>query len=323
MRFDVITIGAATRDVFLVSDAFKLIRSDQFATGVGECVALGTKINLDTVVHSTGGGATNSAATFASLGFKAAAVCRVGDDRPSLDVIDDLKRYGVSTQYVRRVKGGATGYSTLLTEPHGERTVLVHRGVSSQFRPSDIPSAVYQTSLIYLTSLGGNLKLSASIIKQAAQKGVAVAWNPGRGELEKGCHAFRPIMPLVRVMLLNLEEAELLTGKKGVKNVISCMARPGQTLVITDGTNGSTVWDSGRLVHAGTTKVKSISKTGAGDAFGSGFVAAYIKTKNIETALAVGTLNAESVIRKFGAKAGILKKWPTKALLNKIPIKSH
>ena len=39
--FDIITIGAASRDVFIVSDAFRAIHSGVFATGIGECVSVG------------------------------------------------------------------------------------------------------------------------------------------------------------------------------------------------------------------------------------------------------------------------------------------
>ena len=65
--YDVITIGAGLRDVFLVSDAFVALKSKKFSTGVGECLALGTKIELDDIVLTTGGGASNAAATFGSL----------------------------------------------------------------------------------------------------------------------------------------------------------------------------------------------------------------------------------------------------------------
>ena len=137
--FDVVTIGAGTRDVFLMSKEFKFIESSVFSTGIGECVALGTKIELDSIVHTTGGGATNAAATFARLGFKAAAICRVGEDGAGRDLIIELQREGIDTTMIRRIPDESTGYSTLLTASSGERTVLVYRGVSSSFTTADVP----------------------------------------------------------------------------------------------------------------------------------------------------------------------------------------
>jgi sugar/nucleoside kinase (ribokinase family) len=114
--------------VFLVSDQFKMIRSPKFETGIGECVALGTKIDVDQIVHTTGGGATNAAVTFARLGFTTAAVCRVGEDKAGEEIVWDLEGDGVDTSLVKKIAGGQTGYSTLLTAPSGERSVLVYLG---------------------------------------------------------------------------------------------------------------------------------------------------------------------------------------------------
>ena len=151
--YDVITIGAATRDVFLVSSKFIALKSRRFPTGAGECVALGSKIDIEELVLTTGGGATNAAATFASLGFRTATLCRIGDDSPGKDVVEDLARCGVSTHLVRMIKNGETAYSTLLTMKDGERTALVHRGTSSAFTQTDVPISIFeQTRWIYLTS---------------------------------------------------------------------------------------------------------------------------------------------------------------------------
>ncbi len=319
--FDVITIGSATRDVCLVSDKFIALKSRKFPTGAGECVALGSKIDIDKLVLTIGGGATNAAATFASLGFQTATMTRIGDDSTGKDVIDDLSAFGVSTHFVRMVRGGQTGYSVLLTMTDGERTILTFRGVSSQFEQKDIHwGGCEQTKWIYLTSLGGNLALSKKVIENAHRCNVKVAWNPGKGELKGGMKSFVALLPLVDILLMNLEEAKLFSGKKQVGPIFKSLHSDGKIRLITDGTNGSSVWRDKWMAHAGTTGAKAISRTGAGDAFGSGFVAGFIKSQNIHYAVAVGTLNAESVIQHYGAKRGILKKWPSGLAAKRIKI---
>ena len=52
--------------------------------------------------------------------------------------------------------------------------------------------------------------------------------------------------------------------------------------------------------------VDSFERTGAGDAFGSGCLAALIKGKNIDEALLQGTVNSASVIGYIGAQKGLL-----------------
>lgn len=319
--FDIITIGSATRDVFLVSDKFIALKSKKFPTGSGECVALGSKIDVNRLVLTTGGGATNSAATFSSLGFHTATITRIGDDSSGKDVIYDLNRFGVSTHYVRVIKNGQTGFSTLLTMKDGERTALVYRGVSSAFEVKDIHwEGCKQTKWIYLTSLGGNLPLAKKIIQHAHKNNVRIAWNPGTLELKRGIGEIKPLLPMVDVLNMNLEEAKILTDKKTLKTMFDAVKTKDKMRLITDGTNGSYAWHNGIILHACTTNARAISRTGAGDAFGSGFVAGLIKKQDVKFSLSLGTLNAESVVQSYGAKQGILKKWPSILAIKKIKI---
>lgn len=319
--YDIITIGAAVRDVFLVSDQFLAIKSKKFPTGIGECVALGSKIEIENIVLTTGGGATNAAATFGSLGFRTATICRVGDDSPGKDVVEDLSHFGVSTHLVRQIKHGETAYSTILTMKDGERTILVYRGTSADFVARDLPtSALTNTKWIYLTSLGGNLALAKKIITLAHKAGVKVAWNPGKNELEGGLKAFAPLLSMVDVLNMNLEEATLLTGKKKLTDIFKLLHSDGLVRLVTDGTNGATVYRDGWMAHAATTGAKSVSRTGAGDAFGSGFVAGLIKTNDLKEALRIAMINAESVIATYGAKNGILTSWPSPLKKRKVKI---
>ena len=319
--YDVLSIGSATRDVFLVSDQFIAIKSKKFQTGMGECVSLGSKVEVDDMVLSTGGGATNASATFSSLGLNSAIMTRIGNDASGKDVIAELNHFGVSTHLVRVVKKGQTGFSTLLTMNDGERIVLVYRGVSSSFSWSDIKQGEFKkTKWVYLTSLGGNIALSKRIIREAHKAGAKVMWNPGSRELKAGMNVLSPVLEMVDVLNMNKEEAQILTKKKTIKTIMKAMQSGENVRLITDGIAGSYAGRGKEIVHAGTTDAKSISRTGAGDAFGSGFLSGFIKTDNLDDALAIGTLNAESVIQKHGAKNGILTKWPSRSNKRKISI---
>lgn len=318
--YDVITIGSGLRDVFLLSDQFKLIANADFEGGKAECVALGSKIEINDIVLTTGGGATNAAVTFARLGLKTAAVCRIGDDAGGRDVIEDLKKEGVATTLVRRVAKGVTGYSTLLTASNGERTALAYRGVSGTFGTGDVPFAKCRAKWFYVTSLAGNVALLKKIAAHAKSSGTSLAWNPGRKEIEKGLGAIKSILPSVRVLLMNKEEAAELSGKSTVEEMFAVLATPGNVVVITDGPRGAFVQRDGLTIMSPGSGKQAVSQTGAGDAFGSGFVAGLIKADDLRMALAVGMINAQSVITKVGAKAGILKKWPTNIQLKSVNI---
>ena len=314
MQYNIITIGSATRDVFLVSKQIKLIPSEKFATGVGECVALGTKIELDHLVLTTGGGATNAAATFGNLGFKTATVARIGDDAIGQDVMRDLLAHRVTTELLSIVKGGQTGYSTLLTDPKtGERTALVYRGVSGGLSEHDVSIPKLKTDWLYLTSFGGNIKLATHIINALGNK-IKIVWNPGVADIKHGFKAFEPLLQKLFMFNVNLEEARLLFGNEiRIPNSL--------LLVITDGQRGAHAHLNGTTWFVKGQKRRVISRTGAGDAFGSGMVAGFMKGCGVEDAMRIGLANAQSVIQHYGAKAGILNKWPSAVELKKISVK--
>lgn len=321
--FDVITIGSATRDVFLISDDFKILKSPKSKTGAYECVTLGSKIEIDKMVLTTGGGATNAAATFASLGYRVACVGKIGNDSTGRGLLDELKQHKINTDMIKRVVG-QTAYSCLLTTPTGERTVLVHRGVSATLSPSDIPWTKLKSKWLYITSVGGNLALVKRIVQTAHEKNIQVAYNPGMREIKKGRKTFSSLLPMLSVLMINREEAAELTGRplKDLKGMMKDLTKHNLILIITDGEAGSYACLGDETWFAKPSKAKVVSRTGAGDAFGSGFLSSLMKHDDLPRALQTGTLNAESVIGSIGAKRGILQKLPTNQSLNKIKVKS-
>lgn len=311
MMKSILTIGSAMRDVFLLSKAFKIMPMPGSPGVMAECVTLGAKIDVDDLVLATGGGATNAAVTFARLGFATSCMTRIGADEPGAAVVKDLMDNQVDTSLVAVAKKETTGYSTLLTAENGERTVLVFRGASANFTEKDLRLSKIAHDAVYLTSLGGNITLATSVAKACKQKGAMFIWNPGAQELKAG-RGLEPIRKLVNILIVNLEEAQLLSGKSMNDPKIQCdlLAFPGCTVVITDGPNGAYARKDKSTWHCRTSGAQSISRTGAGDAFGSAFTAAMLHDMSVEDALRVATMNAEHVVQRVGAKAGILTAWP-------------
>ncbi len=321
--YDIITIGSATRDVFLVSKAFQIIKSPRFRTGYGECVSFGSKIDVDEMVLTTGGGGTNAAATFASLGFDTAVVTRIGNDSSGKDVLGDLAKFGVKSSLVKKARG-TTGFSVLLTAKNGERSVLVHRGVSAEFEEKDVPMNKLRAKWLYMTSLAGNTSLALKVVRAAHKHGTLVAFNPGSSELKKGMKGLDPILRHLTLLNLNFEEAQKLARSKSkdIKTLCQKIVRPGLTLVITDCPRGAYAHLDGTTWFVRPRGIKAVSRTGAGDAFGSGLVAALARDKGIDEALCIGVANAESVIQSYGAKTGILQKWPTEKEMKRYKVRT-
>jgi ribokinase len=312
-KFDVITIGSATRDVFLRSRGIKIIRDESFSTGEAECFTLGSKIEVDDIVFETGGGGTNTAVSFARQGLRTAFVGKIGaTDARGREILQALEEDTVNTSLVIRDKRESTGYSVLLLTARGERTVLVYRGASADFRVSELPWRKMQSRWVYVSSLGGKLPVIKKIWAQAKRSGTKIAWNPGDRELAWGLPRLKSLLAQADVVLLNQEEAEKLVGLTSGQDASAFnRLRPyvhGIT-VVTQGVEGALAGWKNQAWHCLTHPIHVNSTAGAGDAFGSGFVGAYIRTKgDVPKSLQFATANSESVIQHVGAKQGLLKK---------------
>ena len=304
-RFDVITIGSATQDVYLMSKDFRFVRDRRSPTGSFEEFAFGSKVELDEMLPEVGGGATNAAVTFQRQGLRTACVCKVGADPAGDDVIRTLRFYKVDPRFVIRDHNDRTAFSALFLGKGGERTALVYRGASADFTERMVPWQKLQARWFYISSLGGNLTFLRHAISHAHRIGGKVAVNPGKAELTKA--AARSVLSQADVLLLNREEAELLFRAHGPKlPKVIAQWRKG-IVVVTDGAKGSwTITPTGSW-RLRIKPVHAVDTTGAGDAFGSGFVAALAKRPHdIPAALRLGAINSAGEVQHMGAKKGLV-----------------
>ncbi len=302
----VATIGAATQDVFLLGNALKAkrdVRTHKFV----EQFPLGAKLELDKIVFSTGGGATNAAVTFARHGFHTNLMGKVAADPAGEHVVKAMQADNVKTDFLACDLNGNTGYSTLLLAPRGERTVLVYRGVSKNLKPDDFNHfAKLNTDWLYITSLGGNFPLLESIIHYATTHDIKLAINPGSSELKQP-ERLRDLLHNISILSVNKEEAQQLFEGSTVKKLAHEAAKWCAVALVTDGPKGSCAADGACVYQAGMYKdVSVLDRTGAGDAMTSGFVSKIIAGDSIEQALTFGSANSTSVVQKIGAKEGIL-----------------
>jgi len=315
--FDIITFGSATRDMFIVSKNFQSLKSDDFVTGKGLCVPSGAKIYVDDIVFASGGGATNTAATFALQGLKTACVTKVGDDPNGSAVIDELKKIGVNTGFILKDKKLKTAYSVILSVPRGERTILVYQGASHDLRKEEISWKDLKANWFYISGLSGrSAEIFEPLINFAHEQEIKIALNPGDAQLKLGIDKLEPILNKIDVFILNKEEATSLTCLpynaekeifKRLDNWVKGIA------VMTKGPEGVMVSDGHDIYSAGIPKSDIIDRTGSGDAFGSGFIAGLIQkvdkpnVEKIPYAIQLGTANATGTVQNLGAKTGLLK----------------
>ncbi|OGD39382.1 hypothetical protein A3A25_03060 [Candidatus Azambacteria bacterium RIFCSPLOWO2_01_FULL_46_26] len=328
---DVITIGTATRDCFLQSPDFKVIRSSRFVTGQAECFALGSKIEVPFIIFTTGGGAANAAVTFARQGLKAGCLAKIGKDLAGEGVMRTLDEEKAARNFLQVDKELPTAFSVILITPSGERTILVHRGASEHLEKNKIPWQKLKAKWFYLAPMAGdNVKLIKLFVDSARRQKAKIAMNPHSTFIKLGLKKTADILNKIDVLILNREEGAKLTGidYKEEKKIFAALDKVINGIVVmTEGPKGAIVSDGKRIYRAGTYKEKKVvDRTGAGDAFGSGFVSGLIQTGDVEYAISLGSANGTSVVEHIGAQPGILTKVQfrkrfKKLKMEKIPIK--
>ncbi len=301
-----LSIGSAVQDVFLSnSDAFKPV-----CINPEECfeqLPLGAKADVNTIEFSTGGGATNAAVTFARQGLQSLFMGTIGHDPAGEAVLADLDKEGVDTTHLSYSEEYNTGYSTLLLAPNGERTILTYRGASTHYDEKNFDLRELQhVDWLYVSSMAGSMNVLAAIFEQAKSMNVKIAFNPGKGELKES-QKLKSLLEDVEVLLLNKEELQAIVEGRGLEELVRHAHHYCPVVIGSDGPNGVVATDGKEIVTAGMYEdVPVVDRTGAGDAFGSGFVSQWAQKEDLKHAVIFASANSTSVVSYIGAKTGIL-----------------
>ena len=299
----IVSIGAALQDVYLIDH-------DDFGTnsrGYFNQLELGTKVDIDTIQFGTGGGATNAATTFARNNHESIFMGCIANDPAGDAIIGSLDIEGIDSSYITYTTRAHTGYSVLLLAPSGERTILTCRGASAKFEllnPDDLDTI--NPDWLYVTTFRGNMDMLDQFFTKAKSLGAKIMFNPGNLELEHK-RKLLGLLSDVDVLLVNKQEAKKIVDGTSLLELIERIKNYVPTAIITDSHQGAIATNQDEIWRIGLYEdVKVKDSTGAGDAFGSGFLAAYAGGKSFKDSLIFASANSTSVVQKIGSKAGII-----------------
>lgn len=301
-----LAIGAAVQDVFLShSDEFTPV-SDRSVHEQFMKLELGVKADVNNIEFSTGGGATNAAVTFARQGLHSQFMGTVGHDPAGQAVLADLDNEGVDTTHVSYSHKYNTGYSVLLLAPSGERTILTYRGASTHYDAKNFDLSESDIDWVYVSSMAGSMDALHKIFTQAKKLGVKIMFNPGKGELSQP-DKLRALLEDVDVLSVNREEMQILVEGSELEELVRHALHFVPVAIVSDGPNGVIASDGKTIVRAGMYEdVRVTDRTGAGDAFGSGFLSQWAQGKSLKDSIVFASANSTSVVTRIGAKTGIL-----------------
>ncbi|MBR2840067.1 carbohydrate kinase family protein [Candidatus Saccharibacteria bacterium] len=303
----IVSLGSALQDIYMID------HDDLVPTAIGDAaifgkVLVGSKVDIDRISYEVGGGGLNSAITFARHGHEAIFMGNIARDPAGMAIIRTMDREGIDSSYVNFLERRGTGTSVILLDSKsGERTILTCRGASEQFGNfNEADLELVQPDWLYVTTLRGDLETLERFFTKAHNMGVKIMFNPGVRELERVDNLTK-LLKYVDILNVNKAEAAQLVPGKILTELLYHLENYVGTTIVTDGAMGG-IASNGKETYMfgiyGDVKVKDA--TGAGDAFGSGFLASIASGKSFRSALIFASANSTSVVSKLGANRGIL-----------------
>ena len=314
----ILSLGSALNDIYLID------HDDLAPTEIGEesifgKILVGSKVDIDKLSYEVGGGGVNSTITFVRHGHEATLLANIAHDAAGDAILNVLDREGVDTSYLGYTDKHATGSSVILLDSRGgERTILTYRGASASFdnfEPEILDEV--RPDWLYITTMRGDLVTLENFLAKAHEDKIKAMFNPGVKELENSGKVLN-LLKYVDVLLVNKQEAGQLVPGENLEELLYHLKNYTDIVIITNGAMGGIATDGTDTYRFGIyedTKIKDA--TGAGDAFGSGFLASLASGKNFRQSLVFASANSTAVVGKIGANRGALFK---KTNLHPMPI---
>lgn len=317
---DFVAIGDIVTDAFIdLEDAW--IETDNPEGSKELCMRFGDKIpyrNVDVIAAV--GNSPNAATSAHRLGLQSALVTNLGDDKYGQEMIEQIKKEGLDTRFIKVHKGMGSNYHFVLRWK-AERTILV-KHYEYEYALPDLSSPKW----IYLSSLAENSLPFHDIIADYVEKHpeTKLAFQPGTFQMKLGAEKLARLYKASELFFCNKEEAQRILGntEQDIKKLLTGMHGLGpKIVVITDGPDGAYVSDGKEVWHGPMypDPAPPVDRTGAGDSFASTFTSALVLEKGIDEALMWAPVNSMSVVQDVGAQRGLLKREKLEDYLRNAP----
>ncbi|NCS32329.1 carbohydrate kinase family protein [bacterium] len=303
-------IGHTTLDVILFVDEGHVT---DIKGGTDElCLPFPSKLPVQKRVITLGGNAPNVGAGLRQTGNEVLLISQYGDDELGKLLQPLLKewKFDLTHTFVE----GESDVSVILSH-QGERTILSYHG-GSLYR---FPQSLQEVDYLYVSSLGFSAcdEMHASVVTYFQKHpNVRIVYNPGKLEVARGFDGEKDLLSASHTVIVNKEEAEEMIGYESVdtyddpymvKLMGEYVLRGVKNIVITDSGKGAYASNGlGNNYHMPIFPCTVVEKTGAGDAFSSGYMTGLIETNDFCKALMYGVSQSTNVVSLPGATNGLL-----------------
>lgn len=300
MNPEVISIGDVTTDILIFVPTYPRLSQDVNAS----------KLEMD-----LGGSAANFSVAIARLGISSALIGKVGDDWFGDFAISEFKKEGIDVSHVAVEKGAGSGMVVSVIDRNGERTMFSYRGANVRLKPNEIdPQYIRKAKLLHLSgyALVQSTQREAALkcAQLARESGILTSFDPGPLIHLAKLAVVRRILRLTDVLLPNSDEIRSLSKHRNISQCVGTLSNAGPRIVgLKLGKRGCLVARGDVRIRIPAFKVRVVDTTGAGDAWGAGFMAALLREPaNLERAGKFANATAALAISKIGARASLPSK---------------
>lgn len=315
---NVLVVGSSIIDLFLEVQDKNRITTD----GNNVSLKLGDKIPIDIKKIATGGDGANVSVGLQRLSINTVFYTFFGTDLFSKEIQEKMREEKI--KLIAENSGEKTSLS-LIFDFDSDRIIFSHREERQHnfnYREENLPD------FIYLSSIGDKWEDAyLSVLEFIKKNNIPFAFTPGTPQLRRQTDILFNVLKQAKIVLLNRDEAERILKFKNIsysddiKDVLSKFKSFGmEILSVTDGMKGAySVDSSGKVYFIKPFGEKSVERTGAGDAYTSGFLAKYLTGADIQECMRWGPANANSVTQKTGAQEGLLTLEQMEKILSEHP----
>ncbi len=299
----ILVVGSSVIDLFMTVDKNHIETRDRKVI-----LNLGDKIPSEIKKLAVGGNGANVSVGLCRLEIPASFYTYLGSDVLSRKIEEDLSREGVALASKRGAIQNAPLHIILdFTE---DRVILSHyEHVDHDFSYD----GQEKFDFIFLNSLADTWEGAYQKVYDYAKKNnIPFAFSPGSRQLDRLDDLIYQIIGHTKIFFSNKEEAVRIIKKEetDIKVILKELKKLGPSIIsVTDGPNGAYAIDENNNCYfIKPAPTDSTEKTGAGDAYATGFFASILHGNNTSTAMTWGTLNAGGVMQDVGAESGLLSK---------------
>ncbi len=248
-----------------------------------------------------GGKGLNQAIAASRAGAQVVMIGAVGTDSAADIVLDAARHAGVRTDFIRVIRGTATGAAFVTVGTDGDNSISVIAGANAALnRLHSKERAEITRADVLLLQLETPVSVALEAATIARNSGTKVVLTPA------------PVMPLpaelwacVDLLLVNETEAMLLGSESRSNPALGLLARADQ-VIVTAGASGSYWADrSAGDGHIPARAVRAVDTTGAGDTFAGYLAEAMGGGASIVEAISRATLAAAIAVTREGSSDAI------------------